>query len=357
MHRKGENPRLSEKITKPLTDWYHANRRDLPWRNTTDPYRIWVSEIMLQQTRVETVIPYYLRFLETLPDIPSLADAQEDVLLKLWEGLGYYSRVRNMQKAARILRDSYGGRMPADYDVILSLPGIGSYTAGAIASFAYGISRPAVDGNVLRVYARLTGYEEDITLAKTKTHVEHELEQIIPKDEPGDFNQALIELGALICTPGVSPKCEICLLYEYCTARAENRQGELPVRKSLPPRRIEKRTILLFKDEEKLGIRKRPEGGLLSGLYEPVNLAGHLNRNQVAEYAQEIGLSAIRIQKLVPAKHIFSHVEWHMIGYEIRVDELEKNCKDPGMLFIHPGDIKAEYPIPSAYASYMQNNE
>ena len=337
---------------EPLIRWYRENRRDLPWRQQPSPYHVWVSEIMLQQTRVEAVKPYYQRFLAALPAVKDLAEVPEDQLLKLWEGLGYYNRVRNMQKAARQVMADYGGEFPVTYEGIRSLAGIGSYTAGAIASFAYGLPKPAVDGNVLRVIMRLTGDDSDIMKQSTKRQVEENLEPVIPADAASDFNQGLIELGALVCVPNGQPKCEACPLARMCRARMEGRIEELPVKTRAKERRIEERTILVFRDGEKTAIGKRPDKGLLAGMYELPNYPGHMSRKEVAAYSKEIGLMPVRIKKLPEAKHIFSHVEWHMTGYEVRVDELEKT-NEKGFLFIHPEEIQERYPIPAAFGSYL----
>lgn len=339
-------------MREPLIQWYRENRRDLPWRQQPSPYHVWVSEIMLQQTRVEAVKPYYQRFLSALPGVRDLAEVPEDQLLKLWEGLGYYNRVRNMQKAARQVMADYGGEFPVTYEGIRSLAGIGSYTAGAIASFAYGFPKPAVDGNVLRVIMRLTGDDSDIMKQSTKKQVEEKLEPVIPVDAASDFNQGLIELGALVCVPNGQPKCEACPLAGMCRARMEGRIEELPVKTRAKERRIEERTILVFRDGEKTAIGKRPDKGLLAGMYELPNYPGHMSRKEVAAYSKEIGLMPVRIKKLPEAKHIFSHVEWHMTGYEVRVDELEKT-NEKGFLFIHPEEIQERYPIPAAFGSYL----
>ena len=339
-------------MREPLIRWYRENRRDLPWRRQSSPYHVWVSEIMLQQTRVEAVKPYYQRFLAALPAVRDLAEVPEDQLLKLWEGLGYYNRVRNMQKAARQVMADYGGEFPVTYEGIRSLAGIGSYTAGAIASFAYGLPKPAVDGNVLRVIMRLTGDDSDIMKQSTKRQVEENLEPVIPADAASDFNQGLIELGALVCVPNGQPKCEACPLARMCRARMEGRIEELPVKTRAKERRIEERTVLVFRDGEKTAIGKRPDKGLLAGMYELPNYPGHMSRKEVAAYSKEIGLMPVRIKKLPEAKHIFSHVEWHMTGYEVRVDELEKT-NEKGFLFIHPEEIQERYPIPAAFGSYL----
>ena len=338
-------------IVQPLVNWYQENKRDLPWRHNPEAYRVWISEIMLQQTRVEAVKGYYDRFLKALPTVKDLAEAEEDKLLKLWEGLGYYNRVRNMQKAAQQIMSDYHGIFPDTYEEIRKLKGIGNYTAGAISAFAYGIPKPAVDGNVLRVISRITGSYEDIMKQSVRKKIEAALEEIIPENAASDFNQSLIELGAIICVPNGEPKCEECPLKEMCVAHGENLTSEIPVKKKAKARKIENRTVLVFKDDNKIAIRKRPAKGLLAGLYEFPNLDGHLSMDEVTQYSKTIGLMPVRVQKLPEAKHIFSHIEWHMTGYEVAVDELEKT-NEKGFLFIHPEQIKKEYSIPSAFEKY-----
>ena len=347
-----EDRRLSQ-VVEPVVEWYRKNRRELPWRNLDDPYRIWVSEIMLQQTRVEAVKPFYTRFLEALPTVSDLANVEEDKLLKLWEGLGYYNRVRNMQKAAQQIVVEYGGEFPRDYEQIRKLKGIGNYTAGAISSFAFGFPKPAVDGNVLRVISRITGSYDDIMKASTKTKVEEELAEVIPEDAAGDFNQGLIELGAIVCVPNGAPKCDTCPLAQICYAKQNGVQDELPVKSKAKDRRVEKRTVFIFKDGENVAIRKRPKKGLLAGLYELPNVAGVISQEEAIAYSKSIGLAPIRIKPLGEAKHIFSHVEWQMVGYSIRVDELQNSCKED-MLFIHPEEVEHEYPIPAAFEKYVK---
>ena len=347
-----ENPILNE-MAEPLMAWYRNHKRDLPWRRNPDAYRVWVSEIMLQQTRVEAVKSYYERFLRELPTVEALARAEEDTLLKLWEGLGYYNRVRNMQKAAQQIMIDYHGRFPDTYEEIRSLKGIGNYTAGAISAFAFGIPKPAVDGNVLRVVSRLTGSREDIMKQSVRKKIEEALEKVIPADGASDFNQGLIELGAIVCVPNGEPKCGECPVAHLCEARKQGTACEIPVKSKGKVRKMEKRTVLLFKDGQRLAIQKRPSKGLLAGLYEFPNEPGHMTMKEVTEYSKSIGLMPIRVKKLDTAKHIFSHIEWHMTGYEVMVDELEKtNQKD--FLFIHPEEIEKKYSMPSAFEKYTR---
>lgn len=345
------SPGLKE-AAAPLVEWFRANKRDLPWRKRMDAYRVWISEIMLQQTRVEAVKPYYERFLRELPDVQALAEVPEDRLLKLWEGLGYYNRARNLKEAAGQIMREYGGKFPENYDDIRSLKGIGNYTAGAISSFVYHIPKPAVDGNVLRVVTRITACGDDIAKASTKTKIEKLVEEVIPPDAPGDFNQGLIELGAIVCLPNGEPKCGECPVRDLCLAHAQGREMEFPVKKKEKKRRTEKRTVLIFRDQEETAVRKRPGKGLLAGMYEFPNVEGHLTRKEVIEYGRKLGLTPVRVKRLPAAKHIFSHVEWHMIGYEILVDELEREMKGD-VLFASLKDLAEKYPMPSAFEAYM----
>lgn len=341
-------------IAPPLLKWYDRNRRKLPWREEPTPYRVWVSEIMLQQTRVEAVKPYFQRFMEVLPDIGALAGAQEDMLLKLWEGLGYYSRVRNLQRAAVQIMEEHGGRMPQDYESLKKLCGIGSYTAGAIASIAFGQAVPAVDGNVLRVIARLLADDGDVSDPAVKKRVEEMLLPVMPANRPGDFNQALMELGATVCLPNGTPRCGECPWFGVCRAGSEGTWSQYPKKGAKKPRKIEKKTILVIKDGKHAAIRKRPSGGLLAGLYEFPSMEGHAAREDVLSWLKQQGVSAVRIESLPSAKHIFTHKEWHMIGYCVLVDELEPMKKDRKLLFVEPQETEERYPIPSAFAAYTQ---
>ena len=342
--------------TSPILAWYRENKRDLPWRETRDPYRIWVSEIMLQQTRVEAVIRYYQRFLSRLPDVAALADCPEEELMKLWEGLGYYSRVRNMQRAARCMMTDRGGAFPDTFEGILSLPGIGEYTAGAIASFAFDLPYPAVDGNVLRVAARLTAFEEDILAPSSKKLLTAAVAAAQPRQDAATFNQAMIELGATVCLPNGAPRCEKCPLFEKCKARAIGAEQRLPVRKKQAPRRIEQRTVLILRRGDAVALRKRPEKGLLAGLFEPFSLPEALDAKGVAALLAEMGITPLRIAPLGEAKHIFTHIEWHMTGFEVILDEksAETVCEnlDTGLFFAPRDEIDGSFAVPSTYSAY-----
>ena len=360
-------------FVKPMLVWYNENARDLPWRRTKDPYLIWVSEIMLQQTRVEAVLGYYERFTSALPTVTDLALCPEDRLLKLWEGLGYYSRARNMQKAARIVCESYAGQMPASAAALMKLPGIGEYTAGAISSIAFGQAEPAVDGNVLRVIARLEAISDNILNESVKKKIRDDLRGLHDAND-GTFglrNQAFMDLGAGVCLVGSAPKCDICPISSYCRCFELGLQSELPVRVKKQKRRIEKRTVLLIRRDETYAIRKRPDSGLLSGLYEFPNETGELSSDDALGKAESLGLMPLRIKKLSAAKHIFSHVEWHMTGYEILVapsgfpdagelqdagdlSHTKENVKENPLIFATPEMIESKYPVPSAFEKYAK---
>lgn len=334
-----------------LLEWYGRCARILPWRSEPTPYRVWVSEVMLQQTRVEAVKPYFLRFMDALPDIPALAACPEDALLKLWEGLGYYSRARNLQKAAQKVTADYGGELPASFRELRSLPGIGDYTAGAIASIAFGLPHPAVDGNVLRVLSRITASRRDIGDPQVKKEMSRAVAAILP-DRPGDFNQALMELGACVCLPGGEPLCEDCPAAGICRARAQGLTGELPVKAPKKPRRVEERTILVVRGPEgRIALRRRPVPGLLAGMWEPVNLPGRLDRRQVGDALLTMGLSVLSLQPLPDSRHLFTHVEWQMSGWEAEVAGTGR--PEEGLLWATPEELAADYPLPSAFRAYL----
>ncbi len=346
-----------------LLDWYDKNRRILPWREDPAPYHVWLSEIMLQQTRVEAVKRYYARFLETLPDIASLAAASEDTYLKLWEGLGYYSRVRNLHKGAVAVMEQYGGEMPHTSAELQKIPGIGPYTSAAIASIAFGERVPAVDGNLLRVFARLTAYTEDIKsdTAKRKATAFYQeamdaAAETAAYDRPGDLNQALMDLGATVCLPNAAPLCDQCPLNESCLAHLQGQETDYPVMPLKKARKEEELTVFLIHDAERIALKKRPPKGLLAGLYEFPNAPGHLTEEEALAYVRSIGFSPLRIKRLTDAKHIFTHKEWHMTGYEILADELAEFHPDtkrsPGIFLAEIREIRDIYSVPSAFAAY-----
>ncbi len=349
-----EREAVAAGLAAPLLKYYDANRRILPWREESTAYRVWVSEIMLQQTRVEAVKPYFARFMEALPDVRSLAEAEEEQLLKLWEGLGYYSRVRNLGIAAKQIMEQYGGVMPAEPSELLKLKGIGSYTAGAIASIAYGVPVPAVDGNVLRVMSRIFQDDRDILSASVKKDWEDLLSHTMPRDRAGDFNQALMEIGAMVCVPNGAPKCEICPFGNVCRAHLCCEELSYPYKAPKKERTVEERTVLILRDENKTVLVKRPAKGLLAGMYEFPIMEGYVAEEAVIAYLKEQGLDTVWISPLEDAKHIFTHKEWHMKGYMIRVDELSRGETPKDWLFVEPKETEEKYPIPSAYARYMK---
>ena len=284
----------------------------------------------------------------------ALVSLPEEKLMKLWEGLGYYSRARNLQKAARVVVEQHGGVMPKTYEELLKLSGIGEYTAGAIASIAYGVRVPAVDGNVLRVLARVSGSEADITLAETKKEFRESLLQIVP-EAAGDFTQSLIELGATVCAPNREPMCEACPLREVCVAHREGKTNEIPVRSPKKARRVEERTVFLIRDGDRTALRKRPPKGLLSGLYELPNIEGHLCEEEALSHLRSLGFEPLRIQKIENAKHIFTHIEWHMIAYDVRITpEFDGLHGQSGMLLIPNDELFKSYAIPSAFGAYVK---
>ena len=365
---------LDKNIAVLLLSWYREKGRVLPWRSDPAPYHVWVSEIMLQQTRVETVRTYYQRFIARLPDIASLAECPEEELLKLWEGLGYYSRVRNMKRAAVICMREYDGKLPDDKKLLAKLPGIGSYTSGAIASIAYGQRAPAVDGNVLRIVSRLTECDDDIIKDSTRRVTEQMLMDVLPEDVSGDFNQALMDLGAMICLGNAAPLCRDCPLKNMCLAYAHQSTDRYPVRAKAKKRKVTGRRVLILSDGTKVLLVRRPSSGLLAGLYEYLctdstgstdraeSEAGTVSLQEADEINSQVrclGLEPVRMRPLGDAVHLFSHVEWRMKGYLILVEELEdtrmmRQAFPDGYVIADMGKISSELPIPSAYAAYTK---
>ncbi len=337
-------------IVQPLLRWYEKNARRLPWRDAPSPYRVLVSEYMLQQTRVEAALSYFNRFISALPDIRALADTDEQTLLKLWEGLGYYSRARNLQKAARMIVEEYGGEIPASYDALLRLPGIGPYTAGAVASIAFGITHPAVDGNVLRVVSRLTASTQNVGEPSVRHAVAQSIGKIIPSRRAGDFNQALMELGAVTCLPG-EPKCDICPLSFCCIGYEKGIAASLPLKQKKPPRKIMEKTVFVLIAADRLALIRRPEGGLLAGLWGLPSADGALTRDKAKKELERQGVRTETLTPLPPAKHIFTHVEWHMQGFAAKLSGIPENC---GFTWASASELKRAYPLPSAYRSYLK---
>ncbi len=333
-----------------LLNWYEANRRVLPWREDPSAYHVWISEIMLQQTRVEAVLGYYERFLQALPDIPTLAAAPEDQCLKLWQGLGYYSRVRNLRKAAEIVVSEYGGVLPPEPEKLRKLPGIGRYTAAAIASISFGKRIPAVDGNLLRIWARQTAYAGNISANSAVREAEQFYLPILPEENPGDANQALMDLGAMVCLPQ-RPRCTQCPWEADCAACAKGVPEDYPVKNSAARRKIQKRTVFLILFNGAVALQKRPDKGLLAGLYELPSAEGHLTRQQALSWLRRRNVEALRIERMPESKHVFSHLEWHMIGYRV----LAGAWPDPPdrYIFATLRQREEEYALPSAFAVYL----
>ena len=308
------------RIAEILLDWYAREGRDLPWRRTRDPYRIWLSEVILQQTRVAQGMEYYLRFTERFPDVASLAAAPEDEVLKLWQGLGYYSRARNLKKAAQTVVEDFGGVFPDSYDGLRRLAGVGDYTAGAILSIAFGQPVPAVDGNVLRVAARLTGDSRNVLEPKVRADFRCAMAETMPHDRPGDFNQALMDLGAAVCLPGGKPLCGQCPAASFCAARQQGTQALLPVReKKKEKREIPLTVFAMVREDGGAALRQRPKTGLLAGLWELPYVEGVLDEAAAARQLAAWGVTVLRWERTLHAKHEFTHLRWQMTGYLLTV--------------------------------------
>ena len=339
-------------IAAPLLQWFNANKRLLPFRQEPSAYHIWVSEIMLQQTRVAAAIPYYERFIAALPDPAALAACEPDALRKLWQGLGYYNRVNNMQKAARIVCEQYGGDLPADYDALRSLPGIGDYTAGAVASIAFGIPVPAVDGNVLRVFARLYNDDADVMTPATKKAFTVRVLDQMPKATPGPYNEALMELGALVCVPNGAPLCDVCPLAGLCQARAAGTTAVLPQKAKPKPRKVLPVTVALVESPAGFLVQQRPAKGLLAGLWQPLLWESeHLLQAEVLARLAALGVdTGTAVPEALPAaKHIFSHIEWLLSGVALTVPE---QAAPAGCVWASREELRTTYTLPGAFAAY-----
>ena len=335
-----------------LLKWYDDSARSLPWRSQPTPYRVWISEIMLQQTQVATVVPYFERFMAELPEVSALAEVDEEQLFKLWEGLGYYSRARHLHQAAQQIMERFEGRVPGTKAELLTLPGIGEYTAGAIASIAFGQREAAVDGNALRVFARLLADSGDISEAKVKKHFQEIIGQWVPNDRPGDFNQSLMELGARICTPKAVPDCANCPLGKWCQAYRLGKTAELPVKAAKKARQIQKRTVLLVMSEAgKVLLQKRPARGLLAGLWEFPSLEGCLTEYELRVWLIQQGFAPKQIWPANSARHIFTHKEWHMQGWAVFVQAAEKEVSG---VWATSEQLQQSYAVPSAYRAYLE---
>lgn len=335
-------------IIEPLLGWFKENKRALPWREDREPYHVWISEIMLQQTRIEAVMRYYRRFTEALPDIESLSKVDDDRLLKLWEGLGYYSRARNLKKAAQTVMNEYGGCFPTRFSEIVTLPGIGEYTAGAIASICFDERVTAVDGNVLRVISRVTGSKANVLLPETKKAVSKQLQAILPA-ESGAFNEALMELGEIVCLPNGAPDCEHCPIRETCTAYQKDLTAEIPVRVKQLKRKREEKTVFLITDPAgRIAIEKRPDTGLLSGMYQLPNVDGYYSDKELFSELTAWGLSPADIRHHKSAKHVFTHIDWFMQAYRVTVSE-----PNDRFLWVTPEELSAAYSLPTAFKKLL----
>ena len=336
--------KLPQQLPERLLEWYAAGHRDLPWRRDREPYHVWLSEVMLQQTRVEAVKGYYRRFLAELPDIPALAACPPDRLAKLWEGLGYYSRMRNLQKAAQVIVSAHGGVFPREYDAIRALPGVGDYTAGAIASICFGLPEPAVDGNVLRVLSRVTDDAAPVTDAAVKREYAARLREIYPAGRCGDFTQSLMELGATVCGPNSQPQCALCPLASLCLARANGTALLRPVKAPKKEKRTEEKTVFILRCGTRIAVRRRPEQGLLAGLWELPNVDGKCSAQQALAQAERWGVHPRELCRSSEKTHIFTHIRWELRGFYIE-------CAEAAPLFtwIDPARFRQDIALPTAF--------
>ena len=339
---------LYSRLPELLFPWFLEHARKLPWREDRDPYHVWLSEIMLQQTRVEAVKGYYQRFLTALPDIKALADAQEDLLMKLWEGLGYYSRVRNLQKAARVIMTEHDGVFPSDYKAMLALPGIGEYTAGAIGSVCFDLPEPAVDGNVLRIISRITENYNNILSPAMKKEITQTLRSIYPAGESAYlFNQSMMELGATVCVPNGAPKCDICPVQQICMAYANHTWELLPQKEAKKKRKIEYKTVFVLQSGGKTAVEKRSAKGLLAGLWQYPNIEGTLDVQAALDIAASWQVKPVVVQKELHDKHIFTHVEWHMVCYY-----LECESENTQFTWVNADALQNEIALPTAFKKF-----
>lgn len=336
-----------EQMNLYLLRWYHQNKRELPWRKDQNPYHVWISEIMLQQTRIEAVIGYYDRFIERLPSIQDLAKVNDEELLKLWEGLGYYTRARNLKKAAIKIMEEYDGIFPNTFDKIMSIPGIGEYTASAIGSICFSLKEVTIDGNVLRVYMRLHNCYDNVDDLKIRKKVRSELQKIMP-EEAGDFNQALMELGETICLPNGIPKCNECPLKDFCKGYQNDTYLELPIKNKKKDKKEEEYTILLFYYKNQFVLEKRKESGLLQNLWQFPNIQGHFNKKQLENYLKENNIHFLKVKKSISYTHIFTHKRWNMISYMVELDKNDYN--------MNWNDLKTlkEKAIPTAFKPFLK---
>lgn len=344
-----ERKTIYEKLPQRLLPWYQKNARDLPWRKDRAPYHVWLSEIMLQQTRVEAVKGYYLRFLSRLPTIKDLADVSEEILLKLWEGLGYYNRARNLQKAARQIVKDYDGNFPSQLDNILALPGIGPYTAGAIASICFDLPTPAIDGNVLRVLSRLTEDYAPMEKEVSKKRISRYLQAVYPRRNCGAFTQSLMELGAICCLPNGQPKCGSCPMNFVCKAYQRGTIAILPAKKPKEHRKIAHKTVFIFHCDNFVAINKREKTGILAGLWQFPNVPKKLDEQSALQVAEQWGVQPTELEKQVHRTHIFTHVEWKMTGYYMRCQHKQKD-----FTWVSLEELKDAYALPSAFKLFLE---
>ena len=340
--------KIDHRLPEAVLSWYDCSHRELPWRQDREPYHIWLSEIMLQQTRVEAVKGYYSRFLQALPTTADLAACDDDALHKLWEGLGYYSRVRNLKKAAQVILERHGGIFPGEYGAIRALPGIGDYTAGAICSICFDSPTPAVDGNVLRVISRLNDDPTPIDTDAHKKAVRAALEEIYPA-RAGDFTQALMELGATVCGPNREPDCENCPCREFCLGCARGTAGKLPVKGEKKERKCQKLTVFIFSCDGKYALEKRQNTGLLAGLWQFPNISGHLSVQEAISQAERMGLQPRQILRTVERSHIFTHIQWDMQGIY-----LEVACPVKEYQWMDPQTIRTQAALPTAFRQFWE---
>ena len=340
---------IFQRLPAALLPWYSENKRHLPWRQDREPYHVWLSEIMLQQTRVEAVKGYYSRFLQNLPTVEAMANADDELLHKLWEGLGYYSRVRNLKKAAGIVCER--GGFPGEYEEVLALPGIGEYTAGAICSICYDRPTPAVDGNVLRVVSRLTDDATPIDDPKYKRQVREALAAVYPK-KAGDFTQALMELGATLCGPNRAPHCEECPCRDFCLAHAHGTAVTLPVKAPKKQKRVEEYTVFILSCDGKFALEKRPDTGLLAGLWQFPNAPGKLETEAALTALENLGIKPRDILRQSDRKHIFTHIRWEMRAYWVEVAEPAGPYR-----WLTTGEIHGEAALPTAFRQFWEETQ
>ena len=341
-----------QQLPPALLAWYEENQRDLPWRREVSPYRTWVSEIMLQQTRVTAVLPYFARFMEAYPSVAHLAKAPEEELMRLWQGLGYYSRARNLQKAARVIMGTYGGTFPGTYKELRALPGIGDYTAGAILSIAMGQDAPAVDGNVLRLVSRITGCGDNILDEKTRKTMRSWVQEVLPPGRAGAFNQAMMDLGAMVCLPNGEPLCDTCPAREFCAAREQGLQKVLPVREKDREKKVEQRTVFVLRRGDKVALCRRPDKGLLAGLWEYPNISGELDEKAAAKQLEAWSIIPHQWEKKISTTHEFTHIRWKMTGYII---EIMGNGKSEWIWADQ--ETRRRKAVPSAFARFTKEIE